>query len=261
MGKDEIGNACGLGEAGYLGSGAVLRPGSDPVGDFLGVGRFVDDHLNTRARCQKQVGLVVVAGYYNLARFSGNSGVIITTGEAPIFQYHVVALLQAAPGGTGLNTIRFEPVPDQLAFQILFREHKGPAGDTMGQGDCSYRQGVVFPVEVLCFGIDKSQFITQAGVTITDGGLYEGFYRSWRNQVQRSSAAEHGGAGQQSRQPERMVAMDVGDKYCLQLHHGMMGSQQLVLGAFTAVNQVPVFWSAVAQRQTGYVARFCRRSG
>ena len=76
MGKYEIRDTCRLGEAGHLGSGAVLRPGADPVRDFLCVGCLMDHHLNISARFQKQVGLIVVTGDDDFARFSGNLGVV-----------------------------------------------------------------------------------------------------------------------------------------------------------------------------------------
>ena len=54
--------------------------------------------------------------------------------------------------------------------------------------------------------------------------------------------------------PEDVVTMDVGDENGAQLHHRIPCAHQLVLGAFTAVHQIPGFGPRQAKRQARDVA-------
>lgn len=162
MGQHKMRNTGGLSETGYLGRGAVLWPGADPVRDLLRVSCLVNHNLDIRACFEKQVRLVIVTGNNHFAWFSGNLGVVVAMGQAAIFQNHIVALLQSAPGWAGLNTVSFKFVTQQLAFEVLFSEHKRPAGYAMGEGNCRNRQRFVLPVKAFCLGINKSYFKTEA---------------------------------------------------------------------------------------------------
>ena len=74
----------------------------------------------------------------------------------------------------------------------------------------------------------------------------EALYLGGGNDVQRFRAAKHGGAGEQPWKAKRVIAVDMGDEDGAQLHNRVAGAKQLVLCAFTAVDQIPGFGAGVA---------------
>lgn len=146
------------------------------------------------------------------------------------------------------------------ALRVSFGEYEGVTGHPVRQRHGGDRHSVVLPLEPGRLRILVHQVIAQGGVGIGQGRRHERLNRPRCHQVQGLGAPQHGGAGEQPRQTEGMVAVHMGDENGPQLHHRQGRVQQTVLCAFAAVDQVPLPGAAMGQGQAGHVAGFGRRA-
>ncbi len=124
----------------------------------------------------------------------------------------------------------------------------------MGQRDGAHAELLILPVEVGRFGVYEVQRVAQGGVAVIHHCGDQVLHLDGGDDIQWLRTAEHGGTGEQPRQTEGVVAVDVGDEYGPQLHHRVASTHQLVLRTFATVHQVPGFGAGVAQGQAGDVA-------
>ena len=94
----------------------------------------------------------------------------------------------------------------------------------MRQRHVCHPEVLILPAEVRCFGIDEVQGIAETGVAVFKRCVDEALSLDGGDDVERFCAAQHGGTGEQPRQAEGVVTVDMGDEYRPQLHHGVVSA-------------------------------------
>lgn len=100
----------------------------------------------------------------------------------------------------------------------------------------------------------EAQLVPQPALAHLLGRAYPGLDTVRGDDGQRRLAAHHTGAGEQAGQTIAVVAMHMGDENRTQVVQRQRRTQQAVLGALAAIDQVPAFAGVFQEGQPADIA-------
>ncbi len=253
VGHDELADSGKLGGLGGHGGGGMLA-GEGHFGVGVGEGGFVDEDVGVAGEFDGAIAKYGISAIHHAPSDLRRPDKICAIVGASVGESDGLSVFEFAVEGSEGDVFGFGFFEVEGARAIVFGDAVGMSGDAVFELGAVYAEFAVIEDEARFDGVD-AEGVGEVSLGIAKGAVQVIFEFGRTVDVDFADGSSESATGKESSESEGVVAVHVGDEDAADLAGAQIAAEELVLGAFTAVEEPDLGALGQAEGDTGDVAR------